>query len=180
MCERRSLSQNVVRGATIACLSAVLFGNIGAAARPSPPRAGSMSLPSSQKAAVKLALGRRTEALTTVAQTLTYAERASGRAFTVEGVHAEHRPGEPYARVHICYRLGTQDDQPICNIDYLVTVDPPHVEPADRFDGIGRDFEHGPHAFLKALAREAELRHQPELVQAFRDVVEPYNPYDWR
>lgn len=180
MCERRSLGHEVVRGATVACLTAVLLGDIGAAARPSQLRAGSMSLPSSPQAAVKLALGRRTEALTTVAQTLTYAERASGRAFAVEGVHAEHRTDEPYARVHICYRLAGVDGPPICNIDYLVTVDPPHVDPVDRFDGIGRDFEHGPHAFLRALAREAELRHQPALLQAFRDVLDPYNPYDWR
>ena len=120
---------------------------------------------SSARGAVELVLSRRTEALTTVAQTLRYAERASNGAFAVERVHAEHRLGEPYTRVHICYRLGDRSTAPICNIDYLVTRDPPHVEPADRFDGIGRDLEQGPQAFLRALAREAEHQQQPAPLQ---------------
>lgn len=61
-----------------------------------------------------------------------------------------------------------------------MTRDPPHVEPADRFDGIGRDLEQGPQAFLRALAREAEHQQQPAPLQALRRVLEPLNPYDWR
>ncbi|MGH1570960.1 hypothetical protein ACRAWG_10095 [Methylobacterium sp. P31] len=137
-------------------------------------------LPTSAREAVGLVLRRRTAAFTTVAQTLRYAERASNGAFALERVRAEHRPDEPYARVRICYRLGDRSAPPICNLDYLVTRNPPHVEPADRFNGIGRDFEQGPQAFMRALAREAEQQQQPALLQAFRQVLEPYNPYDWR
>lgn len=151
---------------------------LGVAVQASPVETG--PLPLSTRAAVELALSRRTAALTTVAQTLRYAERASNGAFAVERVHAEHRPDEPYARVHICYRLGDRSVPPICNLDYLVTRDPPHVEPADRFNGIGRDFEQGPRAFVRALAREAEQQQQPVPLQALRRILDPYNPYDWR
>jgi hypothetical protein len=134
-------------------------------------------LPADQ-AAVDLVRGRRTDGFTTVARTLAYAERASGGAFTLTGYRVERRPGEPFSRVAICYRLGA--DAPACNLGYYVAANPPHVEPADRFDGLGRDLEHGPRAFLRALGREAALQGQPEILRRLRAAIDPYNPYDWR
>ena len=130
------------------------------------------------RAALDLALNRRTDGFTTVGRTLAYAERTSRGAFVPAGYQVERRPGEPFVRVRICYRLGL--DPPSCGLDYLVTVDPPHVEPADRTDGLGRDLEHGPRAFLRALAREEALQRQPVLLRRLRAALEPFNPYDWR
>lgn len=130
------------------------------------------------KAALELTLGRRTDGFLTVGQTLAYAERASRGAFARAGYRVERRPGEPFVRVQICYRLGL--DPPACGLDYLVTVDPPHVEPADRTVGLGRDLEHGPRAFLRALARDDALRRQPALLRRLRAALEPLDPYDWR
>lgn len=132
----------------------------------------------SDRSAVDLALGRRTDGFTTVGRTLAYAERASHGAFSPAGYRVERRPGEPYIRVGICYRLGHAP--PVCGLDYLVTTDPPHAEPADRTVGLGRDLEHGPRAFLRALAREDALQRQPALLQRLRAALEPLNPYDWR
>lgn len=153
-------------------------GRLAEAAQMSPLETGPLQL--SARVAVELVLSRRTTALTTVAQTLRYAERVSNGAFAVERVYAEHWHDEPYAKVHICYRLGERSAPPICNLDYLVISNPPHVEPADRFNGIGRDFEQGPRAFMRALSREAEQQEQPVSLQAVRRVLNPYNPYDWR
>lgn len=130
------------------------------------------------RAAVGLVLGRRTDGFTTVARTLAFAERASGGAFTRAGYRIERRPGEPFADVRICYRLGI--DPPACDLAYRVAVDPPHVEPSDRFDGLERDLEHGPRAFLRALAREKALQRQPEIQRRLRAALEPFDPYDWR
>ena len=63
---------------------------------------------------------------------------------------------------------------------YRVAVNPPHVEPADRYNGLARDLEHGPQAFLRALAREADLQRQPDVLRKVQAALEPYNPYDWR
>lgn len=130
------------------------------------------------RAAVELVRGRRTDGFATVAATLAYAERASEGAFGLSGYQVEHRPGEPFSRVRICYRLGA--DPPVCGLDYRVTANPPHVEPADRFDGLGRDLEHGPRAFLRALGREVALQRQPEILRRLRAALDPYDPYDWR
>ena len=131
-----------------------------------------------ERAAIALVQDRHTDAATTVARTLAYAVRATGGAFALGGYRVVHRPGEPFARVQICYRLGL--DRPTCGLDYLVTVDPPHIEPADRFDGLTRDLEHGPRAFLRALARQAELQRQPEILRTIRSALDAYDPYDWR
>ncbi|MCJ2059115.1 hypothetical protein MKL09_21555 [Methylobacterium sp. J-048] len=131
-----------------------------------------------ERAAIDLVRTRHTDSLATVDGTLAYAERATGGAFTRGGYRVLRRPGEPFARVQVCYRLGI--DPPTCGLDYLVTVNPPHVEPAERYDGLARDLEHGPRAFLRALAREAELQRQPQILRRIQAALEPYNPYDWR
>ncbi|SFM07848.1 hypothetical protein [Methylobacterium pseudosasicola] len=131
-----------------------------------------------ERAAIELVRSRHTDSLATVDGTLAYAERATGGAFRRGGYRVLRRPGEPFARVQICYRLGI--DPPTCGLDYLVTVNPPHVEPAERYDGLARDLEHGPRAFLRALAREADLQQQPKILRRIQGALEPYNPYDWR
>ena len=153
----------------LALVLAALLVPVPASAEPFPP---------ADAAALDLALGRRTGGLVTVGQTLAYAERASRGAFTRAGYRVERRPGEPFARVQICYRLGPEP--PACGLDYLVTVDPPHVEPIDRTVGLGRDLEQGPHAFLRALARDDALQRQPALLRRLRAALEPLDPYDWR
>ena len=80
--------------------------------------------------------------------------------------------------MRICYRLGI--DPPTCGLDYRVAVNPAHVEPADRYDGLTRDLEHGPQAFLRALAREADLQRQPVFLRKVEAALEAFNPYDWR
>lgn len=140
--------------------------------------AGAQPFLPTERAAIELVRGRHTDSLATVERTLAYAERATGGAFSRAGYRFARRPGEPYARVQICYRLGI--DPPTCGLDYLVTVDPPHAEPAERFHGLTRDLEHGPRAFLRALAREADLQRQPEILRQIRSAVEAYDPYDWR
>ncbi len=131
-----------------------------------------------ERAAIELVRSRHTDSLATVDGTLAYAERVTDGAFTRGGYRVVRRPGEPFARVQICYRLGI--DRPTCGLDYLVTVNPPHVEPAERYDGLARDLEHGPRAFLRALAREADLQHQPAILRRIEAALEPFNPYDWR
>ena len=143
-----------------------------------PGLARAESVRPSDRAAVDLVLGRRTDGFTTVGQTLAYAARASRGAFSPAGYRVERRPGEPFVRVRICYRLGTEPAA--CGLDHLVTVDPPHVEPADRTNGLGRDLEHGPRAFLRALAREDALQRQPALLRGLRAALDPFDPYDWR
>ena len=132
----------------------------------------------SERAAIDLVKDRRTDGFTTVARTLAYAQRATGGAFRLGGYQVDYRPGAPFARVRICYRLGI--DPPTCGLDYRVAVNPAHVEPADRFNGLSRDLEHGPQAFLRALAREADLQRQPDALRKIQAALEPYNPYDWR
>ncbi|MDP4022610.1 hypothetical protein Q8W71_08255 [Methylobacterium sp. NEAU 140] len=141
------------------------------------PAAAQPFVPADREA-VELVRGRRTGGYVTVAATLAYAERASGGAFTLAGYRVERRPEDPFARVCICYRLGV--DPPTCGLGYRVAVNPVHVEPDDRYDGPGRDLEHGPRAFLRALAREVSLQRQPELLRRLRAALDPYDPYDWR
>ncbi len=80
--------------------------------------------------------------------------------------------------MRICYRLGI--DPPVCAIEYLVASNPSQVTPSDRYDGLGRDLEHGPRAFLRALAREASLQRQPEFLRKVQVALDRFNPYDWR
>ncbi|AIQ93899.1 MULTISPECIES: hypothetical protein [Methylobacterium] len=131
-----------------------------------------------ERAAIDLVRDRRTAGFTTVARTLAYAERVTGGAFRFGGYRVDYRPDVPFARVRICYRLGI--DPPNCGLAYRVAVNPPHVEPADRYNGLARDLEHGPQAFLRALAREADLQRQPDVLRKVQAALEPYNPYDWR
>ncbi|SFI87788.1 hypothetical protein [Methylobacterium brachiatum] len=140
--------------------------------------AGAQPFLPTERAAIDLVRSRHTDSLATVDGTLAYAERATGGAFTRGGYRVVRRPGEPFARVQICYRLGI--DPPTCGLDYLVTVNPPHIEPAQRHDGLARDLEHGPRAFLRALAREADLQRQPAALRRIEAALEPDNPYDWR
>jgi hypothetical protein len=132
----------------------------------------------SERAAIDLVRERRTAGFTTVARTLAYAERVTGGAFRFGGYRVDYRPDAPFARVQICYRLGI--DQPTCGLEYRVAVNPPHAEPSDRYNGLTRDLEHGPRAFLRALAREAELQRQPDFLRKVQAALDPYNPYDWR
>lgn len=128
--------------------------------------------------AVDLVKAHVTDGYVTVARTIAYAERASRGAFAFAGYRVEDRPGEPFKHVRICYQLGI--DPPTCDVEYLVGTNPPHVEPSDRYDGLGRDLEHGPRAFLQALAREASLQRQPEYLRRIEVALDRYNPYDWR
>ena len=131
-----------------------------------------------ERAAIDLVRDRRTAGFTTVGRTLAYAERVTGGAFQFGGYRVDYRPDVPFARVRICYRLGIAP--PNCGLAYRVAVNPPHVEPTDRYDGLARDLEHGPQAFLRALAREADLQRQPDVLRKVQAALEPYNPYDWR
>ncbi|MGT2487084.1 hypothetical protein ACU4GA_16245 [Methylobacterium oryzae CBMB20] len=125
--------------------------------------AGAQSFVPTERAAIDLVRDRRTAGFTTVARTLAYAERATGGAFRLGGYRVDYRPDVPFARVRICYRLGL--DPPTCGLAYRVAVNPAHVEPADRYNGLTRDLEHGPQAFLRALAREADLLRQPNFLR---------------
>lgn len=155
-------------------LLAAIFAATGAAT------AGASAEPflSADRAAVDLVKAHVTNGYVTVARTIAYAERASRGAFAFAGYRVEHVPGEAFKHVRICYQLGI--DPPVCGVEYLVGSNPPRVEPSDRFIGLGRDLEHGPRAFLRALAREASLQRQPEMLRRIQAAVEPYNPYDWR
>ncbi|MBE7203916.1 MAG: hypothetical protein INR70_39825 [Parafilimonas terrae] len=139
---------------------------------------GSQPFVPTERAAIELVRGHRTAGFTTVARTLAFAERVTGGAFRFGGYKVDFRPDAPFARVRICYRLGI--DPPTCGLDYRVAVNPAHVEPADRYDGLTRDLEHGPRAFLRALAREADLQRQPDFLRRIEAALDPYNPYDWR
>lgn len=131
-----------------------------------------------ERAAIDLVRDRRTAGFATVSQTLAYAERVTGGAFSLGGYRVDYRPEAPFARVRICYRLGI--DPPTCGLAYRVAVKPAHVEPSDRYDGLTRDLEHGPRAFLRALARDVDLQRQPAILRKIQAALDPYNPYDWR
>ncbi|GJD34798.1 hypothetical protein [Methylobacterium aerolatum] len=132
----------------------------------------------SDRAAVDLVRSHVTGGYVTVASTIAYAEKASRGAFAFAGFRVEDRPGEPFKHVRICYRLGI--DPPVCAIEYLVASNPSQVTPSDRYDGLGRDLEHGPRSFLRALAREASLQRQPEFLRKVQVALDRFNPYDWR
>ncbi|MCJ2015374.1 hypothetical protein [Methylobacterium sp. J-076] len=142
------------------------------------PAAAAEPFVPADRAAVDLVKSHVTDGYVTVARTIAYAERASRGAFAFAGYRVEQQPGEAFKHVRVCYQLGT--DPPVCDVEYLVGANPPHVEPSDRFIGLGRDLEHGPRAFLRALARQASLQRQPEMLRRIQAAAEPYNPYDWR
>ena len=64
----------------------------------------------------------------------------------------ERRAGEPFTRVHICYRLrpAGRPAELACGVDYLVSADPPHVEVAEAFGDLGRELEAGRDRWLGA------------------------------
>lgn len=156
----------------------ILFAALLAGSIAAPGPAPAQPFVPADRAAVNLVKGHITQGYVTVARTIAYAERASRGAFAFAGYRVQHVAGEPFKHVRICYQLGI--DPPVCGLEYLVGTNPPHVEPSDRFVGLGRDLEHGPRAFLRALAREASLQRQPEMLRRIQAAAEPYNPYDWR
>jgi hypothetical protein len=128
--------------------------------------------------AVDLVKTHVTNGFVTVARTIVYAQKASRGAFAFAGYRVEDGPVEAFKHVRICYQLGI--DPPVCSIEYLVAVNPPNVVPSNRFVGLGRDLEHGPRAFLRALARDVSLQRQPEMLRRIQAAAERYDPYDWR
>ena len=85
------------------------------------------------------------------------------RASGWRGPGSSGAPGEPFTRVHLCYwlRPAGRPAEPSCGIDYLVSADPPHVEVAEAFGGLGRELEAGRERFVRGLDRELDLRRDP-------------------
>jgi hypothetical protein len=162
---------SVVRTA-LHVLAAVSLGASGALAQSAIPSAAE---------AVRLVREHRTNGFVTVAQTLAHAARARPESFRLADIRAERRPGEGFARVRICYWLrppGTPA-RPSCGIGFVVGTNPAHVEPEDRFAGLGRDLQEGREAFLRGLDRELALLADPE-TRALRAVIDPFDLYDDR
>ncbi|GJD59568.1 hypothetical protein [Methylobacterium dankookense] len=161
----------MIRALTMAALLAAT----GAAAAPADP------FRPSPAEAVRLVREHRTNGYVTVARTLAQAGRERRDSFRVSGLYPEQRPGESFTRVRLCYWLrapGTRA-QPLCDITFIVSTNPAHVEPAERFEGLGRDLQDGPQAFLRGLDRELALQRDPaERVR--RTVLDPFELYDWR
>lgn len=128
-----------------------------------------------------LVRGHRTAGFVTVGQSLAYAERVRPDSFRLARARVERRAGEPFTRVRLCYwlRPAGRPAEPACGIDYLVSADPPHVEVAEAFGGLGRELEAGRERFVRALDRELDLRRDPS-AKALRDVLAPFDPYDRR
>ena len=137
-------------------------------------------LPSASQA-VRLVRNHVTNGYETVAQTLAYAQQVRSYSFRMDRIWTEHREGEPFTRVHLCYLLRNPGarSQPICGIDYIVAVNPTHVELAQPWDGLSRDLQAGRDQFVRAIDRELALQRRP-VEKAFRDFLNPINPYDWR
>ena len=145
------------------------------------PRATADPFQPSPAEAVRLVREHRTNGYVTVAQTLAQAARARPNSFRVAGLYPEQRAGESFTRVHLCYWLrnpGTRA-QPTCDIDFIVSKSPAHVEPAQRFEGLGRDLQDGPQAFLRGLDRELSLQRDPD-ERTLQTVLDPFELYDWR
>ena len=145
--------------------------------------AGARAQPADLSDARALALvrGHRTHGLVTVGQSLAYAERARPQNFRLARARVERRAGEPFTRVRLCYwlRPAGRPAEASCGIDYLVTQNPPHVEVAEAFGGLGRELEAGRERFVRALDRELDLRRDPA-AKALGDALAPYDPYDRR
>lgn len=156
----------------VAALPAVLLCASGAAAQP--------ALPSTEEA-VRLVREHRTNGFVTVAQTLAYAARMRPESFRVADIRAERRAGEGFARVRICYWLRPPGIQalPSCGIGFVVTTNPAHVEPEERFSGLGRDLQDGREAFLRGLDRHLALITDPQ-ARNLRTALDPYDLYDDR
>jgi hypothetical protein len=135
-------------------------------------------LPSASRA-VSLTQNRRTSEFVTVGQSLAYAERIRRGRFKVAGLQAEHRPGEPFSHVHICYWIGAAGGQPTCGVEYLVSENPPHVVPAEPFRGLGRELEYSRVQFVRAIDFELERQRDPA-AKELRDTFDQFNPYDTR
>lgn len=131
--------------------------------------------------AVRLVRGHRTNGYVTVAATLAQAARARPDSFRVTGLYPEQRPDEAFTRVHLCYWLRNPGirARPTCDIGFIVSGRPAHVEPAERFAGLGRDLQDGPAAFLRGLDRELALQRDPG-ERTLRTVLDPFELYDWR
>lgn len=138
------------------------------------------ALPSAAEA-VRLVREHRTNGFVTVAQTLAFAARERPESFRLADIRAERRPGEGFARVRICYWLRPPGTRalPGCGIGFVVTTNPPHVEPEERFSGLGRDLQDGRQAFLRGLDRELALIADPQ-TRTLRTLLDPYDIYDDR
>ncbi|MGV7032381.1 hypothetical protein [Methylobacterium symbioticum] len=161
----------MIRALTIAALLVVT----GAAAATADP------FRASPAEAVRLVREHRTNGYVTVAATLAWAARERPESFRVAGFYPEQRPGESFTRVRLCYWLREPGirAQPLCDIGFIVSTKPAHVEPAERFEGLGRDLQDGPQAFLRGLDRELALQRAPE-ERTLRAVLDPFELYDWR
>jgi hypothetical protein len=165
----------------IRALSTALILVATATAAVATPRRPAEPFRSSAAEAVRLVRAHRTNGYVTVAQTLAQAARAKPDSFRVEGLHPEQRPGESFTRVHLCYWLrnpGTRS-QPRCDIGFIVSTNPPHVEPAQRFEGLGRDLQDGPQAFLRGLDHALALQADPD-ARTEQSLLDPFELYDWR
>ncbi len=142
--------------------------------------AAQTALPSAAEA-VRLVREHRTNGSVTVAETLAYAARLRPDSFRLAEIRAERRPGEDVVRVRICYwqRPPGVRALPHCGIGFVVTANPAHVEPEERFAGLGRDLQDGREAFLRGLDRELALLADPG-TRTLRAVVDPYDLYDDR
>ncbi|KAB1069323.1 hypothetical protein [Methylobacterium planeticum] len=131
--------------------------------------------------AVRLVREHTTNGYISVGQTLAYAQKVRPESFRVDRLWAEQREDEPFTRVHICYWLRNPGvrAQPACGIDYIVTVNPPHVRLARPLDGVSRDLQAGREQFVRSIDRELALQREPA-TKALRDTLAPFNPYDWR
>ncbi len=140
--------------------------------------AAQSALPSAAEA-VRLVREHRTNGSVTVAQTLAFAARERPQSFRLADIRVERRPGEGFARVRICYWLRPPGTRalPDCGIGFVVTTNPPHVEPEERFAGLGRDLQDGRQAFLRGLDRELALIADP---RTLRTLLDPYDIYDDR
>lgn len=156
----------------LAALSAGALGTSGAAAQ--------ATLPSAAEA-VRLVREHRTNGYVTVAQTLAFAARERPESFRLADIRAEHRPGESFARVRICYWLRPPGNRALanCGIGFVVSTNPVHVEPDERFAGLGRDLQDGREAFLRGLDREVARQADPAS-RTLRAVLDPYDLYDDR
>lgn len=169
--EAGSVARPSIRAALVAA-ALVTASALGAAAQPVEP---------SDARALALVRGHRTGGFVTVGQTLAYAERARPESFRLARAQVERRAGEPFTRVHICYRLrpAGRPAELACGVDYLVSADPPHVEVAEAFGGLGRELEAGRDRFVRGLDRELDLRRDPS-AKALSDALLPFDPYDRR
>ncbi len=145
------------------------------------PRGSAEPFRPSPDEAVRLVRTHRTNGYVTVARTLAEAQRLRPDSFRLAAIRPEQRPGESFTRVHVCYWLRNPGTKalPRCDIGFVVSGNPGHVEPMRRFEGLDRDLQDGPDAFLRGLDRELALQREPD-TRMLRAVVDPFELYDWR